>query len=148
MGRNPSILVMAIFISLVIIGHSLGNSEELICKKTIALSSGEAVCDLSGEWNYEFVSRGDMRAHIGPGFIDVITISQQGNSFTGIRNRGSDYAPKGQVALEGKIDKNGITKFLHTATPLSSGSCKANLSKDGNKIECETVLYYIELTRK
>jgi hypothetical protein len=150
MKKNHSILVMAILISFVFIGPILGNSEELVCKKTIALSSGETVCDLSGEWNYEFVSRGDTRTQTGPGFVDVIRVTQQGNSFQGIRMLGgSSYTPKGQVALEGELDKNGIIKLMHRATPFTTGSVtNAKISKDGNKIELESNSFLVELSRK
>jgi hypothetical protein len=125
-----------------------GNTEELNCNKTITVSSGEAVCDLTGKWNYEFVSRGEMRSNIGPGFLDVLEVTQQGNSFKGIRMQGAPYASKGQVAIEGELDKNGINKLFHAATPYSTGAVKAKINKDGNKIEIDTTDFFVEISRK
>jgi hypothetical protein len=119
-------------------------------KKTIPLSSGEVVCDLSGVWDYRLISRGMTSTYSSGAVLDIIEITQEGSSFKGIRLRGSHYALKGEVAVEGEVDKNGIKKMYHRygSGGLSAGFYKAELVSDGNIIEINEREFALELSRK
>ena len=121
-------------------------TEEQGWKKTITLPSGEVVCDLNGEWDVLWQGRGEL-AWFGR-IKNVIKITQQGNSFEGIRMIETQYNTKGSVAINGELDKNGFKKLFYNSGDLS-GEYKGKISKDGNKIEFEpNTSFYFELTRK
>jgi hypothetical protein len=120
-------------------------ADEQGWKKTITLPSGEMICDLNGEWDSIWVGRGEYQV-LGL-FRDVVKITQQGNSFTGIRTIGSQYNPKGSVFIDGELDKNGFKKLMYHS-PLFTGPYKGNLSKDGSKIEVNNSMFEFELNRK
>ena len=85
-------------------------TEEQGWKKTITLPGGEVVCDLNGEWDY--MGRPWSMHGAGPN-QDVVKITQQGNSFEGIRMKGVSISPKGTVVIEGELDKNGFKKLMY-----------------------------------
>jgi hypothetical protein len=147
------------FIALIIFVSTLHGQDS---KKTIILPSGEVVCDLNGEWDALYELK------LG-NFPDMVKITQQGGSFVGIKMIGTHYVPKGEVAIKGELDKNGVKEAVVTLVTAnvshSSGSggrlgrqmeatptacnCKGQISEDGNKIilhGCETVR--VTLTRK
>jgi len=122
--------VLICFMSLIIFistPHGQGS------KKTITLRSGEAVCDLNGEWDALYENLG---AYQWVGNItDILKITQQSGSFVGVKMIGSAYVPKDAVSITGEVDKNGITKVrvvLVTGTQFLD--CKGQISEDGNKI--------------
>jgi len=122
-------------------------TEEQGWKKTITLSSGEVVCDLNGEWNLLAMILGGPNAAFIPPIRDVVKITQEGNSFKGIRMIGNSANPKGTVIIEGKLDKNGFKKLLFSSP--GRGINKGKIGKDGNKIEFYQLgAFDIELTRK
>jgi hypothetical protein len=136
-------LVAMVFILFV----AQGQTEEQGWKKTITLPSGEVVCDLNGKWDLEFTPRGELKMMIGNRITDLLNISQEGNTYKGVRLIGNQWNPKGQVVIEGELDKNGIKTLTYNANGLE-GQFKANLSKDGNMIEFRGVDFFMELTRK
>ncbi len=151
MFKKTRFLSIPIFILTILIILSTAYPEEKGWKKSITLSSGEVVCDLNGVWDYEFIGRGELlvTSHSGRPFFDVIEITQDGSTFKGIRLRGSAYAAKGEVAVEGEVDRDGIKKMYHKmGGNLSSGLFKSELSKDGNKIEINQRNFIVELSRK
>jgi hypothetical protein len=122
-------------------------TEEQGWKKTITLPSGEVVCDLNGEWDVVFYWRAQF---IPPGSgKNRWKITQQGNSFQGIRMIGRDGFPKGSLAIEGELDKNGFTKVIYLMGGNSAFYPRAKISKDGNTIELkQSDMYEMELTRR
>ena len=151
MSKKTRFFSIPILILTILIIFSIAYSEEKGWKKTITLPNGEIVCDLNGVWDYEFDARGELRAssHQGRPFSDVIEITQEGSAFKGIRVRGSSYAVKGEVAVEGEVDKNGIKKMQHhMGGHLASGVFITKLSKDGNKIEINDRNFTVEMSRK
>jgi hypothetical protein len=138
------LLCLAVMVSFFFIAQAW--TEEQGWKKTITLPSGEVVCDLNGEWAYLWQGRGSDQATFGR-IRDVVKITQQGDSFEGIRMIGNFANPKGQIVIEGKLDNSGCKKLNYNVQPWS-GEYKAKISKDGNKIEFESNNFYIELTRK
>jgi hypothetical protein len=105
-------------------------------KKTITLPSGEAVCDLNGEWDALYENLGAFQ-WVG-NIKDMLKITQQGGSFVGVKMIGSVYVPKDAVSIKGELDKNGIKNVRVVLSPASPydevSECKAQISEDGNKI--------------
>ena len=108
------------------------------------------VCDLNGEWDYQWAGRSEYTNDAQLHYKDIVKITQQGNSFVGIRMRGAPYpiSPKGTVVIEGELDKNGFKKLMYNEGSLS-GQYEGKLSKDGNKIEFDKPnSFSVVLTRK
>jgi len=144
------VLGSIIFVSLL---HGEGS------KKTITLPGGDVVWDLNGDWDYLFEA-GDIRVR------DIVSITQQGGSFVGVKVIGTPNVPKGAVAIEGELDKNGVKKAVVTIRPPgthgspgrhatqelpSTCECEGQISEDGNKIifEGSTITTItVTLTRK
>ena len=60
--------------------------------------------------------------------------------------------PKGTVAIEGELDKNGFKKLIHTRGTLMGGKesvpVEGKISEDGNTIEVIQDWYELKLTRR
>jgi uncharacterized protein (DUF3820 family) len=144
------LLCLAAMVSILFIAQA--QTEEQGWKMTISLPSGEVVCDLNGEWDYLLMGRGEGLpiGRIG----DVVKITQQGDSFEGIRmigsigNWGHGGGNKGSKAIEGELDKNGFKKLLFYAGGDYIGSYNGKISKEENLIEFNIGWAFIELTRK
>jgi len=138
------LLCLAAMVSFLFIAQA--QTEDQGWKKTITLPNGEVVCDLNGEWDSQWQGRGELQ-WIGR-HRDVVKITQQGNSFEGIRMIGDQWNLKGSVVIEGELDKNGFKKLLFKA-PSLQGPYEGKISKDGNMIEFEPNKdFFYELTRK
>ena len=143
---KKTFLVVMCFIGLIIIVSTLHGQGS---KKTITLPSGEVVCDLNGEWNALY--EGLVAFSYTGKFADMLKITQQGDSFVGVKTIGSDAVPKDAVSIIGELDKNGIKKVRVVLQTMMGfyEECKAQISEDGNKIiidGCTSVR--VALTRK
>jgi hypothetical protein len=139
------LLCLVVMVSFLFIAQA--QTEEQGWKKTITLPSGEVVCDLNGEWDLLWSGRGGELG--GQRVRNVLKITQQGDSFEGIRMLDIQYAlPKGSKAIEGELDKDGIKRLIFYATGGNVIQYKGKISKDGNKIEFDDRFGYFELTRK
>jgi hypothetical protein len=136
---KKTFLVLICLISLIIFVSVLYGQGS---KKTVILPSGEAVCDLNGEWDALYENLG---AYSWVGNLnDMLKITQQGGSFVGVKMIGTAYVPKDAVSIKGELDKNGIKNVrvvVQTAyyngrvlTIDEVSECKAQISEDGNKI--------------
>ncbi len=137
------LLGLVVMVSILFIAQA--QAEEPGWKKTITLPSGEVVCDLNGEWDFLWMGRHEYQTYR---FRDVLKITQQGNSFEGIRMKGYQANPKGSKAIEGELDKDGFKKLIYVGGLGTFNAPKGKISKDGNTIEFEDTLFVIELTRK
>jgi len=144
------VLGLIIFVSLL---HGQGS------KKTITLPNGDAVWDLNGDWDSLYESGRDK-------VQDIVSITQQGGSFVGVKVIGTPDVPKGAVVIKGELDKNGVKKAVVTIGPPgvpagggrrarqekpSTCACHGKISEDGNKMIlecCEFVKRTLTLTRK
>ncbi len=139
-----SLLGLVVMVSILFVAQA--QTQEHGWKKTITLPSGEVVCDLTGEWDLSWVGRGEYQ--IAGILRDVLKLTQQGESFIGIRMIGNQWMPKGSTAIEGELDKNGFKKLIWIGS-MGPGSVKGKISKDGNTIEIRASNYFDgELTRK
>ena len=81
------LLCLAAMVSFLFIAQA--QTEDQGWKKTITLPSGEVVCDLNGEWDLLWTGRGEYQAM---GRVkNVVIITQQDNSFKGIRMMETQY---------------------------------------------------------
>ena len=80
------LLALVAMVSILFIAQA--QTEEQGWKKTITLPSGEVVCDLNGEWDLSLDRPWRICKLIGH-IRDVLKITQQGNSFEGIRMIGN-----------------------------------------------------------
>jgi hypothetical protein len=138
------LLALAAMVSILFIAPA--QSEEQGWKKTITLPSGEVVCDLNGEWDLLWGGRGEMLMFGRQ--RSVVKITQQGDSFQGIRTMGNALVSKGTVAMEGELDKNGFKRLIFYGAAGNVIQYKGKISKDGNMIEFDDTSGYFELTRK
>jgi hypothetical protein len=118
-------------------------------KKTITLPNGDVIYDLNGEWDSLWIGRGEAE-YVGR-IEDVVKITQQGNSFIGIRMMGNIHLAKGTVAYEGELDKNGFKKLIQTRGTLvghESVPVEGKISNDGNTIEISENWFDLKLTRR
>lgn len=143
--------LVAAFFLLVMQTHTEGQE----CKRTLTLSDGEVVCDLTGEWDLDFNPTGPSKIYGRQ--KNIIQITQQGRLFEGIATNNSQYASKGFLAIQGEIGRDGFEKFSVRATgDFPSGvcggyrkGCSVRISKDGNRIEFESpALFSVELNRR
>jgi len=146
MLKKAGIRLLALAAMVFILFIAQAQTQEQGWKKTITLPSGEVVCDLNGEWDSLWQGRGEYQT---VGRLRVaVKITQQGNSFEGIRMHETPRFAKGSVILTGELDKYGFKKVLFQGGEVSD-SLKGKISKDGNKIEFEpNSNYYFDLTRK
>ena len=127
-----------------------GQAGEQGWKKTITLPNGEIICDLNGVWDYQLSARGMTADYKSGVLLDVIEITQEGSFFKGVRLRGTQYDMKGEVAVEGEVDKNGIKKMYHKqgSGALATGFHRVDLISNGNIIEINEREFFLELVRK
>ena len=120
-------------LSLLIVFASVAIAEKAGEKwdKTVTLASGEVILDMSGEWSslYEFYG---VLNNLEP-VKDILTITQEGNTFTAVKQIGSEHVPKGSETIRGILDKDGFKEFeiyrMETWAP-----CMCEISEKGNKI--------------
>ena len=96
-------------------------------RNTVTLSNGEVIYDLNGEWDAHFDDD-----WLGTG-KDIFKITQKGNKFEGILLIGSEYVPKGVVAMKGELERNGF-KSLNRFTGMGWGPATGEISEKCNKI--------------
>jgi hypothetical protein len=126
--KKQIFMVLLCFLSLLII-LSILNCQSAM--KTITLTSGEAVCDLNGEWNVLVENYGMLA--LGGSYPQLNKITQKGSSFVGIRMIDDTYNQKGSEQLRGELDKSGF-KEVTIITPMGSLPAKGQISDNGNKM--------------
>ena len=107
---------------------------------TVTLSNGEVIYDLNGEWDAHFDDD-----WLGTG-KDIFKITQTGNKFEGIKLIGSQYVPKGVVAMEGELERNEF-KSLNRFTSVGGGPATGEISEKCNKIVIKTPLKTLGYTQ-
>jgi hypothetical protein len=103
--------------------------------KKITLPNGDMVWDLNGEWDALYEIRPGGITMVGTN-TDILKITQQGGSFTGVKMIGNPWVPKDAVSIRGGLDKNGIKNVRVVLSTLRDEvwDCKGQISEDGNKI--------------
>src|SRR4030043_583176 len=103
--------------------------------KTIKLSSGEEVYDLSGDWD-AFVENYGEQARFGT-YPQVFRITQTGNTFNAIRLKDNPPPSPGRAgspSLRGELETNGFKAVWLIHSSGDSWPSKGQVSEDGKKI--------------
>ena len=106
-------------------------------EKTITLPSGEVILDMSGEWDVLYEFYGEI-SWVAP-CSDILMITQQGNTFSAVKQIGTIWKPKGTESIKGELDKDGFKEVQMYRGDMhgifSWGPCKKwEISENGNKI--------------
>jgi len=122
----------------------------------VQLPSGDAVWDLTGEWDAVIENYGPW-ARFGT-YPDVMRITQTGSAFSGIRLKDNPPPVAGRAGvhgLQGELEKNGF-KHVEIVVPGHDGISRGyvspstgQISEDGNKMAIDNGLYIrVTLTRR
>jgi hypothetical protein len=106
--------------------------------KTIKLPNGQEVFDISGEWDAA-IENLNAQSMYGA-YQQVFKITQEGNSFTGIRlkdNPPPSAGKAGSKCMEGEVDKNGLKKIVIITGGGNRLPTVFKISEDGNKIDID-----------
>jgi hypothetical protein len=139
MNRKSTALVIAFAILIVFASFVIAEQEEKGWEKTVTLQSGELILDMSGEWDMlqegygPFGFRGPLK--------DILTIRQEGATFTAIKQIGSHWVPKGAETIKGELDKDGFKTVFHYIKEKEwwTGAfiwepCKWIITENGDKV--------------
>jgi hypothetical protein len=101
----------------------------------VQLPSGEAVWDLSGDWEAVIENSGPM-ASFGT-YPNVYRITQSGSAFTAIRLKDTpppSSARAGSQSLLGELDKGGFKRVEVVTTTGARAPIKGQIGEDGKTI--------------
>ena len=128
------LLILLVCLGLVACGEDVEPLKALQkgAPNTVALSNGEIVYKLDGEWNclYQHSMREEEPK-------DIIKISQDGNTFVGIYTNGHVYKAAGTVAIKGELEKNGFKSVYVNTTSFQKEEwipATGKISENCNKI--------------
>ena len=150
MKRRITIWAVCLIVLLAWTGLAFAQTAKPTAMKTVKLSNGQEVFDISGEWD-AYVENLNAFSMYGA-YQQVFKITLEGNSFTGIRlkdNPPQSPAKAGSPCMQGEVDKNGVNKIevISGGGYILPSSCK--ISEDGNKINIDVPQKIrLTLTRK
>ena len=127
------LMALIAMVSFLYIAHA--QMAEKGWEKTITLPSGEVILDISGEWDVVYEYYG-MFSGFAPDSV-ILTITQEGNTFTAVKQIGSRLLGKGSESIKGILDKDGF-KEGHLCRVAGWGfvwvPCTWEISENGNKV--------------
>jgi hypothetical protein len=108
-------------------------------EKTVTLPRGEVILDMSGEW--DMLNEGYGPFSFRAPITDILTITQEGTTFTAVKQIGSQWVPKGAETIKGELDKDGF-KAVYCYTHVKEWwtyefiwePCKWEITENGNKV--------------
>lgn len=122
-------------------------SEEQRWEKTVTFPGGEAILDMSGEWDAVYEHYG-MFSGLGS-YSDILTITQEGKLFLAVKQIGSRWVPKGSETIKGECCKEGFKAVEGFRGDVGWVPCKWEISEKGNKIVLDDGrVIRVTLTRK
>ena len=134
--KKTSIASVLVFVLLVAFASvAIAQKAEKDWEKTVTLPSGEVILDMSGEWDVvcEYYGRcSGLKPH-----YDILTITQEGNTFTAVKQIGSQWVPKGEETIKGELDKDGFKEVQAYSAGMGWTPCMWEISENGNKIVIE-----------
>ena len=138
MKRKITICTICFVALLTWTGLAFAQTDKPVAMKTVKLANGQEVFDIGGEWDV-YVENLNALSIFGT-YQQVFKITQEGNSFTGIRlkdNPPPSPGKAGSPCMQGEVDKNGIKKI----ELITSGGARlpsvCKISEDGNKINID-----------
>jgi len=124
--------VLVIVLLIAFASVAIAQMSEKGWKKTVTLSSGEVILDMSGEWDvlteYHGMYSG-LRSHTG-----TVMITQEGNTLVAVKQTESEWWPKGSEAIKGELEKDGFKTVHMNRSDVGWVPCKWEISENGNKI--------------
>jgi hypothetical protein len=135
MKRRITVLTICFVILIAWTGLAFSQIAKPASMKTIKLSNGEEVFDISGEWDAIIENTG-VWARYGT-YQQIINITQDGSSFKGIRlkdNPPPSSGKAGEECIRGEVGKNGVKKLEWIGAIGQVLPSDANLSEGGSKI--------------
>ena len=133
------VLILAFFIAFASV--AIAQMAAKGWEKTVTLSSGEVILDMSGEWDDLSGGYGIFSWHKGS--PEILTITQEGNTFTAVKQIGSRWVPKGAASIKGELDKHGFkVVYAYIGCEAMDGTfdweeCKWEISEKGNKVDLD-----------
>ncbi len=131
-------LILALFITFASV--AIAQMAAKGWEKTVTLSSGEVVLDISGEWDVLAEFYGPFKM-IEP-VQGIVKITQEGTTFTGVKQTASKWKPKGTKTFQGELDKDGF-KAVFLDVHETGGDmyvwepCKWKISEKGNRVDLD-----------
>ena len=135
MARRITIWMLCLVAIVVWTGLVYAQTAKPGTMKTIKLSSGEEVYDLSGDWD-TFVENYGEQARFGT-YPQVFRITQTGNTFNAIRLKDNPPPSPGRAgspSLRGELERNGFKEVWLIHSGGDSWPSKGQISEDGKKI--------------
>jgi hypothetical protein len=140
--NKKSIAPVLVFALLIVCSSfAIAQMAEKGWKKTVTLPSGEVILDMSGEWDVLYEHYGIFE-WVGS-MSDILTITQEGATFTAVKQIGSRWVPKGAETIKGELDKDGFKEvYTYMSSKAMDGSfgwekCKWRISESGNKVSLD-----------
>jgi len=139
MKKTSMTRVLAFTILLAFASVAISQAAEKAWENTVTLPSDEVILDMNGEWDDIGEGYG-IFSPMGESPPEILTITQDGNTFTAIKQIGSKWIPKGAETIKGELDKDGFkVVYAYIGSKAMDGSfdweeCKWEISENGNKI--------------
>ena len=136
--KKMSIAPVLVFVLLIAFASvAIAQMAKQKWEKTVALPSGEVILDMSGKWDILSEFYGEL-SWVQP-CSDLLMITQQGNTFSAVKQIGTQYLPKGTELIKGELDKDGfkeVQMYIGDGTGMYSWDpCKKwEISENANKI--------------
>jgi hypothetical protein len=138
MKRRITIWAVCLVVLLAWTGLAFAQTAKPAAMKTVKLSNGQEVFDISGEWDVLMENYGEFAQFGTYPNVAQITIRDSDGSFHAVRmkdNPPTSPKPAGSLIMIGNLDKNGITKLDVIAGGPVPSTWK--ISENGNKINVD-----------
>jgi hypothetical protein len=118
----------------------------LFCFGVISHLNAGSAYDLNGEWEAVITKTGMFESRVLANEKDVITISQQGDQFVGVRTVGGKFVGKNEHMIKGKLKYKMVDEVFvrYVSDPvtfdLSWIDGRATITENGHKIEIQAVV--------
>jgi hypothetical protein len=133
--------LFSIVLTVVIFHFSLAHAQMAgkAWDKTVTLPGGEAILDMSGEWDFQCEFYGPFY-WVKPTTYSA-NITQEGSSFSGVTLTDTKWQPKGTETIKGELDRDGfkaVYKQVHARDTYDDvyvfEPCEWEISENGNKV--------------
>lgn len=139
--KKMSIAQVLVFVLLIAFASfSIAQMAGKPWEKTVKLSNGELILDLSGEWDIQSEFYGPFSFIPRNPPPDIVTITQVGTEFSALKQTGNKWLPAGSETFKGELDKDGFKAvYGYAGTVEMDGNlewteCNWEISNKGNKL--------------
>ena len=140
MKRRITIWAVCLIVLLAWTGLAFAQTAKPATMKTVKLSNGQEVFDISGEWDVLIENYGEFEKFGAYPNVAQITIRESDGSFHAIRMKDNPQPGRraGSFLMVGELDKNGITKLELVLGDGPRIPSTWKISENGNKINVDT----------